>query len=602
MKKIVSILLLVATILTTTTGLASCQGPAGPQGEPGIQGEKGDTGAQGPQGEKGDTGAQGPQGEKGDTGAQGPQGEKGDTGAQGPQGEKGDTGAQGPQGEKGETGEKGEKGDAGNSDITLGIARIELIDGELIVTYTDGSIEVVGNIVAPNFQEPLVKDDLPDNINYENKTIDIISYELAGWTSGDVSAHEQDSSSINMAVYERNQAVEQRLQVKINNMLESDAYSVVNKVVVTVNTGYSAYDLMVAPAYATFPYTLEGYFHDLNASNYINLEKPWYIQNYNEAVSYEGMQFSATGSMLLSPYRYSSVTAFNKELFLNANQPYLYDYVAKGQWTLDKQASLIPALAQDINGDGTYDIYGFTSDHTASLDSYWSSCQLNVVQKDENGQYKVILDVNKISGVTDKLLNLFYGTENGTYSIPTSNTLNSDAINAFAQGKTAMSTFRMAYLENQVIQSMEQNYGIVPMPKFDEQQASYHSYFNAAAAVISMPVTVMGQRLDIVGVVVEAMSSSGYNIVRPTYLETVFRTKIATSPQSAMMMGLITNNMHADLSASSIYMDITPVAELRKMVINNRNNASALYANTAHLIQSSLETITTKLDRLVGRE
>ena len=99
----------------------------------------GGQGVVGPQGEKGDTGAQGPQGEKGDTGAQGPQGEKGDTGAQGPQGEKGDTGAQGPQGEVGR-----------------GILKVEIIDGNLWITYSDAPNNPV-NVGAIQQETPITK-------------------------------------------------------------------------------------------------------------------------------------------------------------------------------------------------------------------------------------------------------------------------------------------------------------------------------------------------------------------------------------------------------------------------------------------------------------
>ena len=94
----------------------------GIQGEKGDKGDKGNTGAQGIQGEKGD------KGDKGDTGAQGIQGEKGD------KGDKGDTGAQGIQGEKGDKGADGRDGTDGR-----GIESAEIVNGELILHYTDGT-------------------------------------------------------------------------------------------------------------------------------------------------------------------------------------------------------------------------------------------------------------------------------------------------------------------------------------------------------------------------------------------------------------------------------------------------------------------------------
>ena len=77
----------------------------------------------------------GEKGDKGDTGATGEKGDKGDTGATGAQGDKGDKGA------RGEKGEKGDKGDTGR-----GIAKTELVNGELIITYTDGTKENLGSV------------------------------------------------------------------------------------------------------------------------------------------------------------------------------------------------------------------------------------------------------------------------------------------------------------------------------------------------------------------------------------------------------------------------------------------------------------------------
>lgn len=105
----------------TDTGISA-------QGLKGDQGDKGDTGAQGIQGEKGE------KGDKGDTGAQGIQGEKGDTGAQGIQGDKGD---------KGDAGADGRDGADGR-----GIESAEIVNGELILHYTDGTSDNLGKITG----------------------------------------------------------------------------------------------------------------------------------------------------------------------------------------------------------------------------------------------------------------------------------------------------------------------------------------------------------------------------------------------------------------------------------------------------------------------
>ena len=152
--------------------LKSIKGEKGDQGEPGKDGNDGldghtpvvKIGADGywyiddvntnvkAQGEKGDTGETGPKGDKGDTGETGPKGDKGDTGetgAQGPKGDTGETGAQGPkgnQGIQGETGSQGPKGDTGVSIVSTTINE----NGDLIITYSDGTIKNAGHLKDMN--------------------------------------------------------------------------------------------------------------------------------------------------------------------------------------------------------------------------------------------------------------------------------------------------------------------------------------------------------------------------------------------------------------------------------------------------------------------
>ena len=65
-------------------------------------------------------------------------GEKGDTGTQGEKGDKGDKGDPGRDGIDGKDGSDGKDG--------RGIAKTELVNGELVITYTDGTSDNLGSI------------------------------------------------------------------------------------------------------------------------------------------------------------------------------------------------------------------------------------------------------------------------------------------------------------------------------------------------------------------------------------------------------------------------------------------------------------------------
>ena len=271
--------------------------------------------------------------------------------------------------------------------------------------------------------ETELTDNLPDDLNYGGTTITVISRARLGWFHDEILVEKLTGDPVNDAVYERNKLVESRLNVKIANIPDDSiaSESVPDKVSTAVKAGTDEYQIMVAAAYTTADTSLSGIFANLAGTEYVALEQPWWSQGYNDAMIYDGYQFSATGSMLITTYRLAFSTVFNKNLFDEANQPYLYDTVEEGKWTLDKQISLVPLFYRD-NGnaiqDQKGDIYGFVSNDYISVDPYWSACQMDFLGRADNGEYELILDTGKIHDVSEKVLHLYHNTDGGAYILP----------------------------------------------------------------------------------------------------------------------------------------------------------------------------------------
>ena len=169
-------------------------------------------------------------------------------------------------------------------------------------------------------EDTSIRDNLPGNLNYGGDTITFISQYCEGITSSEVSVPGLNSDPINDSVYERNKYVENRLNIKIEHIKEdtTDDYVVVQKVVTAVKSGSKEYDVLTSPAYVVLEQSLSGTFANLNASDYLELEQPWWVQGFNEALSYQGAQYAAAGNILLSIYRFAFVTIFNKNTFHNS--------------------------------------------------------------------------------------------------------------------------------------------------------------------------------------------------------------------------------------------------------------------------------------------
>ena len=457
--------------------------------------------------------------------------------------------------------------------------------------------------------ETEIKDNLPDNLNYKNETINVISRARLGWFHDEVLVEKLNNDSVNDAVYERNKLVESRLNIRIVNIADDSiaAESVPDKVNTAVQAGTDEYQIMVAAAYTTADTSLSGIFANLAGTQYINLEQPWWSAGYNNAMVYDDVQFSATGAMLLTTYRLAFSTVFNKNLFDEANLPYLYDTVEAGEWTLDKQISLIPLFHRD-NGNGIQDesgdIYGFVSNDYISVDPYWSACQMDFLGRDSEGQYELIMDTGKIHDVSEKILHLYYNTAGGSYILPHEDADHEQETmrGMFAEGFSAMTTLRFIELENSVMRNTDQEYGVIPMPKFDENQEDYRTLLHDQFSVVAIPTTVKDERLDMVSAVIEAMASASYKIVKPVYYEETLRTKIAQDPQSAAMMDIITESIYID--AGLLYSRNFDYfhSSLRALINSGINDATSRFKTIQKKSQTHLNQLNRKLGDLLAQE
>ena len=454
--------------------------------------------------------------------------------------------------------------------------------------------------------ETEITDDLPDDLNYGGDKIVILSRYREGWTSGEIAVEKLISEPVNDAVFERNKAVEERLGVEIVSIEEpgDSAYIVVDKAATAVKAGTHEYDVLAAACYTSLNESINGTFADLRQSLYIDLDKPYWSRGFNEVVEYHGAQFSALGDALLSQYRFAFVTLFNKDIFTDTNQPFLYEAVENGTWTLDKQISLIPIFHQD-NGNGVQDeegdIYGLVSCDYVSTDPYWSSCMVDIIKKDADGDYEFVFDSGKLHDVGDKVLRLFFETEDGTYDykMDGENMEQFKIRDMFARGDAAMATIRILELESDVMRSMEQKFGVVPMPKFDEQQKEYRTLLHDQFTVLSVLNTVTEERLDEVGAVLEAMASISYKTVRPAYYETTLRTKIAQDPQSAEMFDIIIDNIYMDAGILYTIPLNTFHDSFRRIIGSKENTVVSTYKGADTKTNRALNTMCNRLERVL---
>ncbi len=446
-------------------------------------------------------------------------------------------------------------------------------------------------------------DAVPESLDYGNEEIVILSRALQGWTQDEVSVPELNSEPVNDAIYNRNLTVEDRLGVKINSVTNTDPDQslVVIEARDAVLAGSDEYDLVAAACYLMLYTTLEGIWRDLTDLEYLDLSKEYWTQDYNDVISYNGKQHTATGAIALSTYRFAFVTMFNKTSFDERSVPYLYETVNNGEWTLDYQAALSEEFYRDLNGNSKQDaddFYGLLTASYISVDPYWASCDIPLVEKNADGEYEYVLDIGKLSDATDKILRLLY--ESGSYIFPSTATDSEqdDIRIAFANGHGAMATTRLVAVEQADVRNMTDPYGIVPMPKYDTAQKEYGTLQHDQFTVYAIPMTVKDSRFQMLGAVLEVMASESARTVKPAYYEIALKYKYMSDPVAWDMLDLIFATVKIDAGLVYTLPLGCPNDYLRQITTSKTNTVSSQFSKLEKNVKKSLKTMVEQLDAL----
>jgi len=439
------------------------------------------------------------------------------------------------------------------------------------------------NVVTeePNRLFQVIEDDLDDSLDFGGEVFNIIS-RCVGNTIYEISVPEADGDVVNDAVFERERAVEERLNCKIENMAVGNDWhgaDIMETVTSAILSGDSTYDILANSNYGSTPKYEAGYFMNLYDVENLNLEKEYWAQHLISNTAINDQLFGISGS--LSLYMYQSVFAmfFNRDLCTqyDINPDELFQMVEDGKWTLDTMIEMTRNVYSDANGNGekdTGDVYGFGLDVCASTDGYWTSCQIDMTEW-KDGTLVFEPDLVKLTDVVEKLRDFAYnqpgvirtcewdGDASGSY-MP----------NAFPNDQFLFMNGRIMSVSSGAFRDMKSDYGIIPYPKYDEEQSGYYSYLHDGFTVFSVPTTVRNSAQ--VGALLEAMACDSHNRVIPTYYEKALTTKYARDEQSVNCLQTIFSNVYLDTGwLYSSNMAGAPQATLREIIWYNQSGIAS---------------------------
>lgn len=403
------------------------------------------------------------------------------------------------------------------------------------------------------------------------------------WAMIQIDAEEETADLINDEIYHRNLRMEETYNTMISETVFPDPPTTYKTM---IRAGEDSYDIGMIYDSAIAGLVTEGMIYSWDNLPYVDLDRSWWDQGANSVFSFRGQNFAAVGDFYLGMMSRGFVIVFNKELYADMGlSDNLYDLVRDGKWTLDKYDEIAEQIVMDLNGDGVYDDKDRYSS-AGAIKLYYASMLIGSGVKyfdmDENGvPYFTIPGDTRALDVMMKISQMHEGKN--YYFQHYNNTVHSGSDEARAMFFNSQILFDGTAINSiKYFRDCDFDIGIIPFPKYDDAQENYYVH-TSECGVTTVPITVPGDRLENISILLDAMSRDSQTGLLTQYKETVLKSKYSRDADSADMLDIIFNSAAYDLGLS-IWPNETHYKYM-ELYMKKQNT----FASTTESIQKSIE-------------
>ena len=350
------------------------------------------------------------------------------------------------------------------------------------------------------------------------------------------------SDTLTDAVYYRNATVEKRLGVEINQIASSAGTTEWNQMLRNaVLTKSGDYDAAAIYASAGSALAVESLYYNVLDLPHVDLNKPWWNKSIIEETTLFDTVYFLAGDIAISEIGFGVTLFYNKDIFeelYSSTGDDIYALVDNKQWTVDKMYEYVAGAWEDRNSDGIINLgdqLGLTYANSAgdgAMDAWVAAMGIDITTMID-GYPELTFYTEHTVDAFEKLKWLHLENE-GTYV--------GEGGEFFDEFMAGNQLFVRAFVSSgQTFRSMTDDYGVLPLPMYDEEQGEYRTL----AANISSLVVVLSSATDLekVGATLELMAAESYKQVVPAYYDTVLKGKYSDAPEDAAMYDLIVNSL-----------------------------------------------------------
>ena len=390
----------------------------------------------------------------------------------------------------------------------------------------------------------------------------------------------------NDVIFNRDKTVEERFDMAIGTVISGAPY---NEILNFVNAGTNECELVDHFEYKAYTPIQKGCYLDWNTIPHIDQSQPWWNTDSNAGSTINGKLFCIVGDLSVTAMQFTYAMFFDMDLTeqYGYSASDLYGTVFEGRWTLDELRNVCGSIWTDLNTNGKSDDgdvlgYAYWNYHGTDV---WVTAMGETITKYEDGQIVVTLGSEKVSNALDKVIALVYETP-GSYRFSDE----THGRNEFIAGRIAVMPMMFEDCYGP-LRDMEYAYGVLPYPKYDEQQERYYTNSMDQHSVFGVPVTLPADEYEFMGIVTEVLNAESYKTVTPAFYDIALKNKYTEDPVTAQMIDLIMDGRIYEFSFQfGEFLSNLPYM-FRYELYNGQNNLASTLKKNQKAINKRLEQI-----------
>ncbi len=444
----------------------------------------------------------------------------------------------------------------------------------------------------------------PEGVDYGGATFTVAANN--NWDSGwvlasycEIVAEEENGEPINDAIYQRNRIVEEELNVKLD-VFNIPKMSSTSEIMTAVMSGDDMFQA-ASPNGSSMSTFLAGQDICVNLLDIdtLDLDASWWNAQATEEFRIFDKQYAITGDFNFYSNGAPICNFFSKKLVEDLKLDDPYQIVRDGDWTLDVFFEFAEAAARDVNGDGVMtaedDTWGILAEGN-TMPQVIRSCNQRLSKRDADGNIEIVVNTEKTSDILEKFVPFIRNKNVNMYATDYVSNYTSVFNDLFLP--RFIDNGAMFYC-NQILvalnlRNMEADFGILPMPKYDEAQSDYVATLNTAwATFVFVPLTCGD--LDMTGNVLNSLGYYSQQYITPAFIDQTVMSKTIRDEDTAEMIVMLFDNQSYDIATYFNWGNVN--SNFATMLGNSNSNFASEYAKIEPNIISAMQTT---MDHLKG--